>query len=194
MAESSVPTTLDDDGYDDLDESDRQLIDDVREYGFHQIHVAQAVGDPYPTPEWGDVPNWTYTIGFYASAGHPELVMFSLDHETAASVAWDIFRAVQSGRRFEPYTIYDDVLPTFEEGQCSFEPVSPEWAPSLFGAARWFYKRQDFPVLQYLWPDKAGRFPWDDNADPVTRSWFPRLTESPEYEDAPPPQRTSSLQ
>jgi hypothetical protein len=188
MPHADVVTLLDD-PYDDLDEFDREVVDDVRQYGFHQIHVGQSMADAEERPEWRDVPNWTYTIGFYASGGHPEIVIFSLDHETAASVTWDLFDAVRSGRQFEPYVIYDDALPSFIDQVCSFEPVAPEWAPSLFGIARRFYKRHGFPILQYVWPDGQGRLPWDADASPDDRETHPLLIDPPADEDAPPPKR-----
>ena len=40
--------------------------------------------------------------------------------------------------------------------------------PEHFGYARWFYKGDDFPALQCLWPDKQGRFPSDaDYSEPL---------------------------
>jgi hypothetical protein len=96
-------------------------------------------------------------------------------------------RGIEAGQRFEPGRIYEDALASFPGQTCSFEAVSNAWAPSLFGYARWFYKGAEFPVLQYVWPDRNGCFAWEEGATEALRDAQPILTAPPVRESAPPP-------
>lgn len=41
------------------------------------------------------------------------------------------------------------------------EPVKKEYMTW----ADWYYKREDFPILQCVWPTTNGIWPWDKDAD-----------------------------
>jgi uncharacterized protein DUF4262 len=41
--------------------------------------------------------------------------------------------------------------------------------------ALWFYEDDPFPLMQCFWPDKEGRFPWDDGCDDYVRNAQPLL-------------------
>jgi hypothetical protein len=43
------------------------------------------------------------------------------------------------------------------------------------GYARWFYRGDEFPLLQLVWPDKAGRFPGEPGANPALARQQPLL-------------------
>jgi hypothetical protein len=183
-----VPTVLDD-PRDGFSEAEREVINDVEEFGFHWISVGLSEQDVLDSPEWRDVPGWSYTIGLYATCAHPELVVFTLDDEIVGALFWDLARQIAAGRTFEAGEVYEDVLPSFDGQTCSFELVSSGWARGLFGWAEWFYKGERFPVLQYLWPDRHGNFVTDDDVLATVRESQPLLIEAPAYEGAPPPPR-----
>jgi Domain of unknown function (DUF4262) len=183
-----TPTVLDD-PRDGFSEDERKVIEDVEEFGFHWISVGQSEQDALDSPEWRDVPGWSYTIGLYARCAHPELVVFTLDNEIVGALFWDLARQIAAGRKLEAGEVYEDALPSFDGQTCSFELVSSGWAPELFGWAEWFYKGARFPVLQYLWPDRHGKFATDDDVLAAVRESQPTLVEAPAYEGAPPPPR-----
>ena len=158
---------------------ERELVDNVERYGFHSIAVRQTEQDRIDRPQWRDVRPWTYTIGVNASLGHPDFVVFSLETEFTEPLFWDLVRGIEDGRTFTPGLIYDDVLPSFPGQRCAFDRVAREWFPSLFGFARWFYCRDDFEVLQYLWPDRNGRFAWEEDVRHEVREAQPDLTAAP---------------
>jgi hypothetical protein len=43
------------------------------------------------------------------------------------------------------------------------------------GYAIWFNGGREFPVLQLVWPDKEGRFPGEDGANPTMKKQQPLL-------------------
>jgi hypothetical protein len=56
-------------------------------------------------------------------------------------------------------------------------PVDSSWYPDFIGAAIDFYQGRPPAYAQIVWPDREGRFPWDDGA-PFSSSqpqlWLPR--------------------
>jgi len=200
MPGSQIPTALD--GPRDGQVPARlKLLDDVETHGFHIMVVQQSLAqehghrlsaaDEERASRWSNVPDWSYTIGLYHSYGHPEIVAFALGDDIIKELCWDLARQIQAGRTFAPGMAYKDVLPSFEGQRCAFETVSPAWIPSLLGFARWFYRGTDFPVLQYLWPDRFGRFAWEKEATETILAVQPVLSEPPADEDAPPRLRTA---
>ncbi|MFL5577733.1 MAG: DUF4262 domain-containing protein [Gemmatimonadaceae bacterium] len=51
---------------------------------------------------------------------------------------------------------------------------------SFVGFARWFYGGDDFPVLQVVYPDRTGRYPWEDGVAEGFRAVQPVLADGPE--------------
>ena len=67
-----------------------------------------------------------------------------------------------------------DILEGYD---CAFRAVAKKQYKEYLGFARWYYKGNDFPVLQCVWPDKQHRFPWDDGFEERFRSRQPLLIE-----------------
>jgi len=65
----------------------------------------------------------------------------------------------------------------FENLSVMLVDVHPKFYREFLGTALWFYRSigRDFPVLQIVWPDKRGRFPWDADFDERTRDRQPVL-------------------
>jgi hypothetical protein len=166
---------------------ERELVENVERYGFHSIAVRQTEQDQVDQPRWQHVPPWTYTIGLNASLGHPDFVVFPLETEFAYPLFWDLVREIEGSRTFEPGTVYKDLLPSFPGQEFAFEPVAVEWFPALFG---WFYVGDNFGVLQYLWPDRNGRFAWEDDVRAQVREAQPDLIAPPSAPGEPPQVRT----
>jgi hypothetical protein len=145
------------------DESDRQLLADVRQYGWHCVLIED---DP-------SGPQFCFTVGFYASRRHPEVILFGLDAKRAHGLLWCIWRAIDDGRQFEPYGVYDDIA---ESASLAFVPVRKKYYREYLGYVRWFYRSDDVPVFQCVWPDKEGNFPWQPGYDKTFEDFQPILS------------------
>lgn len=53
--------------------------------------------------------------------------------------------------------------------------VDPSWYEDLFGQAIGFYHGRTPTFLQLVWPDREGRFPWDEGVDAGCRESQPML-------------------
>ena len=134
----------------ELSDGDRKLLGDVERHGWHVVHV-----HPYA----GRDPMWSFTVGLPLTWGHPELVVFGLHADTAHAVLGSAVEAIREGRRYAPGADHDDVL---EEHPVRFVPVRRHWYASFLGYAQWFHESDGgFDVLQLVWPDREGRWPWD---------------------------------
>lgn len=56
--------------------------------------------------------------------------------------------------------------------------VQKEHYHEHFGYANWFYKSEEFPVLQCVFPTVQGVFPWDPDATQDFIDYQPLLTSS----------------
>jgi len=140
----------------------------VTRYGWSTLWVAGSL-------------DFAYTIGVYHTFGQPELVMFGLQGEDMA--AW-LNTTVELGRDKgwpEPEQPFDGVIEGF---RTQVRDVHRSWYRAMFGAALSFYRGVAVPFRQLVWPDRHGRWPWEDEATPSSRArqafaWLP-VAEHPE--------------
>jgi hypothetical protein len=170
-------TQFDNPHRDSLPGPDRKILDDIEEYGWHAVNVAQLVDEE--DEWWRAVPNFAYSIGLLHTYRHPELVVFGTDEKTRHDLLWDLARPIAGGQRFDAGT-RSDVLPSIEL-PVQFAPVAREWHELFFGLASWFYLGT-FSVLQAIWPDSAGCFPWDEGFPEAFREQQLGLDEPPRLE------------
>ena len=133
---------------------DEKLISDVREYGCHILRVfADESG-----------PEFAYSVGMYLSYGQPEVIIFGLPADTAQTILNDICEHAARGERFFAGNTTDKLLQAHD---VCFTEVPPAAYADHFGFALWFYKSlpERFPAIQLVWPDRAGKFPWEPGYD-----------------------------
>lgn len=143
-----------------MDEIERQVIDDIAQYGWHVIQVAED----------DEGPAFAFSIGFYRSFGHPEVIITGLPIDVMHVILNAIGDSLRAGMRFEADGTYDTLLEGYD---CTFRPVPKEQYREFLGTAMWYYKGTDFPCLQCFWPDRAGRWPWDPEASERFRAAQP---------------------
>jgi uncharacterized protein DUF4262 len=129
---------------------DEKLISNVREYGCHIIRVFATESGPA----------FAYSVGMYLNYGQPEVIVFGLSVEHAHVILNDICRHAARGERFVAGDRTDQFLQGFD---VCFTEVPLEVYPEYLGFALWFYRSlsEPFPAVQLVWPDRAGKFPWE---------------------------------
>ncbi len=136
-----------------LDDFERELLETVQEFGWQVTLI--------PEDEEGSA--FAFSIGFFATLQHPEIILFGLQLETMHSLINHIGDKIKAGSRFNHGQVSTDILEGYE---VMFVNVPKVQYPEYLGAAKWFYESDDFPVLQMIYPDRLHRFPWDENAHP----------------------------
>ena len=149
---------------DALDQGEQSFVAKIREHGWFRTSV---LGDD-------EGPGFAYTTGLWVSANQPEVILFSMKDDIAHNVFWDLYRDAKSGKALSLGKRTEAVfgnLPAY-----AF-PVANNHYRDLLGWSCWFYCGTDFPCLQIVWPDRAGRFPWESDFDVGFKADQPDLTE-----------------
>ncbi len=159
---ASNPTALDAPAS-DLNEYERKLVANVREYGWQGTHV--GAGD--------EQPGFSYSTGFFVTAKIPEILIFSL----SANVAQSILRYIleKADRGFVPPVgvAVSDVMVGYD---CYFFPIAASGYDEYPLSSTWFYRGADYPCLQLVWTDAAGIFPWQAGFDERFREDQPDIS------------------
>lgn len=134
------------------DDHDRTLLADVKRVGWHIVGIHEDENGPA----------YAFSVGLFHTFEHPEIIVFGLPHDTAGRIINIIGRQVQDGTRFEANDQSNDVAEGFP---VVFKMIPKDFYRQYIGYALWFYRDFDFPVLQCVWPDKAGLFAWQDGYD-----------------------------
>lgn len=130
----------------------------VREHGW------AAVGVDGPVP-------FTYTAGLWALADHPELIIVGLPAETAK---WVLDQAVERITQGHPMAAGTTIHGLIGEYPAAVRAVDAQRLPLLAFAAD-LYRGLVFTAVQLVWPDRAGKFPWERAAQPDFRRAQPLL-------------------
>jgi Domain of unknown function (DUF4262) len=134
------------------DDHDRKLLADIDRVGWAVIGVLED--------EEG--PGFAYSVGLFHTLGHPEILLMGLRPPIAQQLINSAGERVRTGERFEAGRRYDGIAAGFP---LAFVEMDRRYYKEYLGYAGWFYRGPDFSVLQCLWPDKQGVFPWEPGYD-----------------------------
>ncbi len=149
-----------------LSAPDQKFLSNIEAFGWNVTKVFKNEG------EMG--PDWAYSTGLFSSYQHPEIAIFGLALEVMQKIVNNVGHEVKSGTKFQPGTEYREI---FARCGCLFRPVLSRYYRDHFGFAIWFYEQDPFPVLQCFWPDKQGKFPWENGCSESARRAQPLLFE-----------------
>ena len=128
-----------------------KVFADIAAYGWHCINVlADQEG-----------PGFAYTIGLQRTLRHPEIIVFGLSAEVMHGILNRIAERIRSGHSHTSGQSYWGILDDF---RCHFLTVPQEEFPEYLGWALWYYKDEPLNALQCVWPDRNGKFPWNEGA------------------------------
>jgi Domain of unknown function (DUF4262) len=144
------------------DAGEQKLLDDVAKFGWHCMNV---FGDEAHEP-------FAYTVGLFETYGHPELLIYGLPRDIAHSV---LSIAADAAANKKPLNLGEPTDELLEGHACVFVPVPLSEYPEHVGFARWYYKSDQFPVQQVVWPSKSGKFPWRPETSTAFRQKQPML-------------------
>ncbi|TYK45952.1 DUF4262 domain-containing protein [Actinomadura decatromicini] len=156
---------------DKLDNFQLRTIVHITEYGWSVVLV--------PSDDAG--PGWAYTIGLWHSHRSPELAMCGGDVYEMEESLNALGRHAAEGRAPADGERRDGVV----RGQpAAFREVDPRWYDGLFGGAVAFYRRPPLPMLQVVWPNPEGLYPWQPGTELTFRHSQPWLWLSPSQHPA----------
>ncbi|MCV6588008.1 MAG: DUF4262 domain-containing protein [Marinobacterium sp.] len=151
-------------------EYDEQLLAQIAEAGWQNVHISAEEG-------W---PSTVFTIGHFHNKNHPEIIVLGLPDEAAEHMLNLVtIKILAEEVPLEPYRKYDDLADGLP---MAFVPVDTGYYGAFLGYACWYYADlpAPFPALQMVWPDRDGKFPWEDSYDEDFLSMQPRLDKRPD--------------
>src|SRR5262245_53720728 len=152
------------------DEHHDQLMENIRKFGCQVMHIAEE----------DDLPPFAYSIGIQFSSAAPEVIVIGLKRSLAHSIVNEYNRRVREGERFVPGQRYAGFLGGFE---IEIAAVHKSHYDEYFGTAYQLYDGPNFDVLQIVWPNTSGVWPWDKEASEWLRQHQPLLADP--ADDAP---------
>lgn len=130
---------------------------------------------PLETAE-GPRPGYTFTVGFEASWGHPEVAIWGLAPAAARGLLDLVAAQVAAGIHLPVGAVFAGLLDN--DLRAALLEVDVVAADERFPGAAVFYGDSPFRMWQLVWPDKSGRLPWEDGYDrrlrvaqPVVGHW-----------------------
>ncbi|QCH24631.1 DUF4262 domain-containing protein [Mycobacteroides salmoniphilum] len=158
----------------DYNDSDRDIIGSVTEYGWSALGIGPTSSE--------EGPPFAYTVGLWHTMRLPELAIYGVNDITMMQRALNaVAKQAQEGRVLQVGETFEDVLalPAVEDYQVKLSPIDPSWYHNEFGFGLWFNRTNHVRYLQVLWPDGEGRFPGNPELDPHFADrqplmWMPR--------------------
>ena len=138
-----------------MNEYNQKALLDIEKYGCHILHVAAE----------DEFPPFSYSIGIHLKSKASEVIVVGLKQELSHFIINEYSRRVILGERFQTGKPYAGFLEGFE---VLLDRVDEKYFDEYLGWAIWLYEGKTFEVLQMVYPNTDGIFPWDLLAD----SWF----------------------
>lgn len=148
------------------DESERKVIEDIASFGWHCVHVLAE----------GDLPEYAFTIGLFHTYKQPELIIFGLPCKVSHPILGVAADTAKSGRILDLEQPSDELL---NGASCCFAKVPTSKYGENVGFCCWYYRGNDFPLYQIVWPSREGLFPWHPKASREFRQLQPVITTTP---------------
>lgn len=90
----------------------------------------------------------------------------------------DVGELVKQGEKIQINQRYQDFL---EDYATAFIAVDQRNIKNYFGVAIEHYGSANIPALQFIWPDKNHRFPWNENFEPDFKYLQPLLDRNADF-------------
>jgi Domain of unknown function (DUF4262) len=140
------------------DEGRAEIAQGIQAYGFLNLH------DHYLGDRWV----YHYTVGFWETLHHPEIIITMMPPDRAHQFAWLLYRKIRAGARYEAGRNYADIAQ--RRYLTRFGDVTPTWQTMLCYWHHAYYHEWP-PLLQLIYPDSRGRFPHDPGCIRNQAAW-----------------------
>lgn len=151
------------------DDQDQEIFRRINQNGWHALHVPAQQGQPA----------YSFSTGHYLHKKHPEIIIVGAPEKIAQQLLEQVGLRVQAmGERLLANKPYRNFLQGLD---VAFIPVAMKHYNTYLGFNNWFYYSLEhaYPVLQLVWPDTAGVFPWQRRYDQRFKALQPLLGKAP---------------
>lgn len=166
-----------------------KVLDQIDERGWAWM----AIGPDDGSLSDEEFPTYCYTVGL-AAKGLPDLIIIGLAPQTAFTVGDQLINkalANAAGAQTPPFEMNIDLLEVFKDTRAMLVDVPHEHAAkrALFALDYAEAVSKPLQAVQLLWPDRQGRFPFEDGVAPTFAAAQPVLKNmappAPGYAESP---------
>lgn len=129
------------------------LEKNIRDFGWQCQHVFDPKGKSQ---------NFSYSIGFEESFGHPEVLIMGLAKETMHRILTNLAEYIRNGVIYEPNQKVSGLLAG--DFEVVFKLIMPGHINEYAGVATKYYDRS-VSVLVMFWPDKNNVLPTEQGCE-----------------------------
>lgn len=147
-----------------VDETDENIRETIAEYGWY-VALVDDEGD-------GPETRFAYSIGMVETLGHPEVLVLGQPIELMAYLINEVGERARDGA---PCPVDAPIEGLLDDYTCVLRPVDPSHYDDYLGYGLAYAKTREFPVLQLVWPDKDGKFPWEPDCHEALAELQPQL-------------------
>ena len=138
-----------------MDEFDRKILENIQQHGCSVIHIAEE----------DELPPFAYSVGIEKTSSAPEAIVIGHKQTIAHFIINEYNLRIQKGEVFEIGQRYSDFIEGFE---VQIEAVDQSFYDEYFGYNLWLYQGPEFRVIQIVYPNTSGIWPWQSEAN----NWF----------------------
>ena len=154
-----------------MNHPDRKILEDIEQFGCSVMHIAAE----------DDLPPFSFSVGISRSAKAPEVIVVGLKQPIAHFVVNEYNRRVQSGKPLISGQRYEGFIEGFEVFATGVHSSNYK---EYLGYNLWLYEGPHFEVLQLVYPNTSGVWPWERPEGDWFRSWQPLLSQPSESSEA----------
>lgn len=152
-----------------LDAQERRVVDAIAR---HRCLVTNVFDNS------GKAENFAYSTGLTDQLGVPEIVIYGLPGNVMHQMINRMAELAAAGVQFAAGRRYREVIEKFEVVALA---VHRKHFREHFGCSLWYYGKTRFDVLQLVWPDKSGVWPWERGFAAALRGRQPLLGAPPAH-------------
>ena len=141
-----------------MTEIQQDIAENIAKYGWHFMAVYSPADDSEPLAPFG------YSIGM-AEHGLPEFIIFGLDTNVAHSLISSAIREMRDDLKAAPAD--GSVTNELATVPMVYRDVPAEDAAKEHTVQAEVRYGRAVPVVQIVWPDRNGKFPWDSGCEPA---------------------------
>ncbi|MBB6048811.1 hypothetical protein HNQ39_000573 [Armatimonas rosea] len=143
---------------------DQEILEKIASFGCSVVHI----------PAEDDLPPFSFSVGITKTVAAPELIVIGLRQELAHVLINDYYEHLRGGETFRAGERYAGFLEGFDVVMAR---VAESFYEEYLGYNLGFYEGANFEVLQLIYPNTQGFWPWEAEADAWFRARQPLLQE-----------------
>lgn len=109
------------------------------------------------------LPGYAYTIGLHQKFNHPEIICFGLSTNSLGDLLNNACASISNNSPLNTDIFYGEFIKNYP---IQFLSVDKSYHSDYMAIGNIFYRTDNYPSLQMVWPDKQSLFRWEQGFNP----------------------------